>query len=64
MDWIKRTDKQIIEHALHMWANWIESGNPSLSVKDVLDMGGNPNSLNKDQQCLCNRLRKMAEARK
>ena len=60
MNWLERTDGQVIAHALDMWANYIESGDPVLSAKDKHDMGYTLQPLDTDQMKLIIRLRDLS----
>ena len=56
-------DAEVQAHALHMWANYIETRNVVLSAADLRDMGskGAPRqALTESQIAFVERLRKMA----
>jgi hypothetical protein len=61
MSWLESSDNQIKAHALDMWANWIETGDPMLSARDVINRGGNlENIVTPDKAELISKLRRLA----
>lgn len=55
-----QTDKELITHALNMWANHIETGNVSLNAGDADNRKMKVKALDDDQKALVLRLRKLA----
>lgn len=54
-------DAEVQAHALHMWANYIETRNVILSAADLRNMGhAPPRELDESQHAFVERLRKMA----
>ena len=55
-------DNQIISYALNMWANYIETGDVTISASDAIHFKQNEKvqSLTIDQQKFCIRLRDLA----
>ena len=58
-----QTDAVVVAHALRMWANWIETGDPVLSSGDAVNSGQQNllQSLNRDQHEMIARLHKLAD---
>ena len=54
------TDQQLISHALNMWANYVETGNVSMSAKTAKEMNEEVNTLNSRKKELVDRMRKLA----
>jgi hypothetical protein len=55
------TDKDLRYHALHQWANYIETGIISLSAQDAQNMGKKFKALSVEQMKLVIRLRELAD---
>lgn len=63
MNFLEEEDSHIISHALAMWANYIETGNPVLSSDDQKAMGNEKQakSLSEEQHQMVVRLRQLAK---
>lgn len=53
-------DQELISHALHTWANYIETGHVTLSANDAVNHEIKPRPLDKDQTIIVQRIRKLA----
>lgn len=49
MDIEKMTDNQIAAHAIRLWMNYIQTGDPCLSAEDAEHIGGKPKALSVEQ---------------
>lgn len=54
------TDQELISNALNMWANYIETGNVTMSAKSAKEMNEEVYTLNYRQKELVDRIRKLA----
>ena len=54
-------DNQIISYALNLWANWIETGDVTISASDSISMNTLPKALTLEQQKFVVRLRELAQ---
>ena len=54
------SDRELRHFALTFWANYIETGNPTLSANDAIDRGILPNKLNENQRKAVVRIRELA----
>ena len=60
--WMGMPDKLLINYALNLWANYIETGNVITSAKDVQAMHKPVKALDLDAMKLVVRLREMADS--
>lgn len=54
------SDSELIQHALYMWANYIETGDVVLSATDADTIGQAPKALDTHQMKMVIRLRELA----
>ena len=64
MNWLDVPEKELKAHALRMWANFIETGDLTISATDAINSGQRNmlKSLDIFQMKLIIRLREMADA--
>ncbi len=57
-----KSDEELIQHSLNLWANYLETGDVTLSQRDAVNMGKPDliNSLTLEQQSLVLRLRQLS----
>lgn len=61
MDINEMTDPELVSNALHLWANYIETGNVNLSATDAKQARRPFKALTTEQMEIVVRLRKLAE---